>query len=95
MTRTKDLCTFHRDGVWCARQEADETVHVWPDERMRPGAHVWRHEPKDAARMTEAVGTLAHAEAQAKAAVSRALDPLPQAARERVVRALVERFGPQ
>lgn len=38
------LCTFRRDrgGVVCGLPAEDETVHVWPDERMRPDAHVWR-----------------------------------------------------
>jgi hypothetical protein len=47
------LCTFYRDGSWCARPEADESVHVWPNERMRPGAHVWRHDPKVVPRMKD------------------------------------------
>lgn len=42
------LCTFHRNGQWCGKTAEDEAEHVWPNERMRPGAHVWRHDPRDA-----------------------------------------------
>lgn len=50
-TTLDSLCTFHRDGHWCGLVEEDESVHVWPDQRMRHGAHVWRHDAKDAPRL--------------------------------------------
>ena len=50
MTAIEQLCTFQRDS-WCARVAEDDTVHVWEDERMRHGHHVWRHDPKDAPRL--------------------------------------------
>lgn len=53
--RLADLCTYRRDGAWCGKVEEDETNHVWPTERMRPGAHVWRHDPKDAPRLEAAL----------------------------------------
>jgi hypothetical protein len=45
---TNGPCTFHRPRQPnCGRPREDETVHSWPEERLRPGTHVWRREYAD------------------------------------------------
>jgi hypothetical protein len=53
--KIEQRCTFHRDGEWCGRLEADETNHSWANERKLPGTHVWRHDARDAAALSAAL----------------------------------------
>ena len=54
--KIEERCTFHRDGQWCGRVEADETNHVWPTERMRHGAHIWRNDTRDRLGLATSLG---------------------------------------
>ena len=40
MSKPESRCTYRQCG-----KTASDPVHVQENERMRPGAHVWRYEP--------------------------------------------------
>lgn len=77
-------CTYQRDGEICGRYEDDKAVHVADDERMRRGAHVWRHDSKQAHRLSDEP-PVTIAEARARREVAAILDAAPPTRRAAIL----------